>query len=147
MTKVSCENEDCLHLDLKTNTCKQLSINIECGYEPSCMSFEHYLRSKEYKEDYFIVVKDEEKILGRILQKGKRVVYNGRVFYTRDREEYDHCLLTEERTGLGITKKSLEDDWETFIEKEKDLPDVMTYPLLVGYNRSKLSNKLLCGNL
>lgn len=85
--------------------------------------------SEEYQEEYYIAVKAEDGTVARGSQRGKRIEYEGRIFYTRDREEDDSCRLTDKRTGLGLSMKQLKDHWEKYIEKEKDFPDVMTYPL------------------
>lgn len=129
MTRVSCNNYDCLHNDPKTMMCKKDLISIGEEYSAGCDGYEPYANSEEYQEEYYIAVKAEDGTVARGLQRGKRFKYEGRTFYTRDREEDDICRVTDKRTGMGLTMASLKDHWERFIEIEKDIPDVMTYPL------------------
>lgn len=129
MTRVCCNNEDCMHLDPKTMMCNKNLISIGEEYSAGCCEYEPYNASEEYQEEYYVAVKAEDGTVARGLQCGKRIEYEGRIFYTRDREEDDSCRLTDKRTGLGISMAFLKDHWERFVEKEKDFPDVMTYPL------------------
>jgi hypothetical protein len=118
-----------MHLDPERMMCTKDSIAIGEEYYAGCCEYEPYTASEEYQEEYYIAVKTEGGTVARGLQRGKRIEYNGRDFYTRDREEDDNCRLIDKRTGMGLSMGYLKDNWDKFIEKEKDIPDVMTYPL------------------
>lgn len=127
MTSVSCWISECVWCD--NGWCKRGSITI--GEDLECEDFENYLDS--YTDSYWKACYKDGKKFRRLENRGKKIEYNGYVFYTSDRitkdEEY---YLTEERTGLGIyTFRKLKEQsvWDKFVEKIGAYPDVLSFPI------------------
>lgn len=96
-----------------------------------CEDFEDYRDT--YTDSFWKAIIDDGKPFRRLVNKGKKIEYNGYVFYTEDRitddENYD---LTEERTGIGVSDfRRLKEPkrWELFVERVRTYPDVLTYPI------------------
>lgn len=94
-----------------------------------CEDFEDYRDS--YTDSFWKAIIDDGKPFRRLVKNGKKIEYNGYVFYTEDRitddENYD---LTEERTGIGVSDfRRLKEPkrWELFVERVRTYPDVLTY--------------------
>ena len=69
----------------------------------------------------------------KLVEKGKKIEYNGYVFYTEEKitDDETYCL-TEERTGINAGEFiRLKDQkrWESFLERVGTYPDVSTYPI------------------
>ncbi|CDX01266.1 Hypothetical protein DPCES_1379 [Desulfitobacterium hafniense] len=111
MTTVNCYQPECVNN--KNDICTLDSIHI--AFDEFCLGNGFYLcadyknvfHAPEYQERYFIRVKDtktrrEEKAR----RNGKRLELFGMVFYTENDTRYDKdWWLTEEKTGLGVSKK------------------------------------------
>lgn len=137
MTKVYCYNNDCVYLDTCSGLCNAGVVSIGDGFEGGCDTFVPYYNNAEYGEKFFIAVGERGKASMKAVRYGKRIEYNGRTFYTTDRITDDGIYgLTDKRTGLYVAKMyQLEGRWERFLELEKNLPDVESYPL-AEYDKS-----------
>lgn len=109
--------------------CERGSITIDELKE--CEEYEDYYDS--YTDSFWKALMKDGKAFRRFVEKGKKIEYNGYVFYTVDKitdaEEY---YLTEERTGVmaGEFKKLKEKRrWELFLERVATFPDVSTLPV------------------
>lgn len=142
MTKIFCQNTDCINFDDHSWTCKSECVTIGEEFLCSCDEYKSYRDSSEYLEKHFIAVRayDSEgnKVAARALEFGKRIEYKGVIFFTRDRvREDDSHRLTHEKTGYDVgTMSQLKDRWEKFVEKAKELPDIESLPLAM-YDRNK----------
>lgn len=137
MVEVACYQCDCVYC--KDGWCRSRSITINEGYE--CETFSSYEETEEYQAPFYKAIKGEDGKPYKGLAHGKRIEYNGYVFYTQDRvyEGDDTYNVTEERTGYScgmFAKLTYDDKWEKFVQIEKTLPDVTSYPLAV-YDRIK----------
>lgn len=113
----------------KNGWCHRDTITIDELKE--CEDFEDYRDT--YTDSFWKAIIDDGKPFRRLANKGKKIEYNGYVFYTEDRitddENYD---LTEERTGIGVSDfRRLKEPkrWELFVERVRTYPDVLTYPI------------------
>ena len=126
MTSVNCWCNDCRWE--QNGWCNRGAITISEDYECEC--YESYL--EEYKEAFYkaCVDKDGEKVR-KFVANGKKIEYNGYVFYTEDKiTDSGNYFLTEARTGIGICKfYELEKRWEKFLERIGGYPDVTTLPI------------------
>lgn len=89
--------------------CTRGSITIDELKE--CENYEYYQDS--YTDSFWkALIKDGKPY--RRLEKGKKIEYNGYVFYTDEKitDDEDYCL-TEERTGMGVG------DFCSYGEREK----------------------------
>lgn len=131
MTKVYCSNYDCKHCD--TEGCCTLDIvAVGDDYEYGCDDYSAYYDSPEYGEKYYKAVFTVDKVKAKAEAYGKKIEYNGRTFYTGDKvTEDDDFFVTDERTGLAIKFSYLKKHWVTYLEVEKQYPDVDTLPLAV----------------
>lgn len=125
MTQVFCDADDCMWCE--GGFCKNSSIVIGCDWE--CGSYEHYRSS--YIDQYYEACSKDGKTFRRLVKNGKKIEYNGYVFYTKNRICPDgYYWLTEERTGIGVGQFAmLKDRWDKFLERIVTYPDVSTYPL------------------
>lgn len=106
--------------------CRRNMITI--GEDLECEDFKDYRDS--YNDAYWKACCKDGKKFRRLEKRGKKIEYNGYVFYTDDKitadEEY---VLTEERTGLSTWSfRKLKDMWDKFIENVGKYPDVSTFP-------------------
>ena len=140
MAIVYCENTDCKYYDTQSFNCTKDAVTIVYGSEYGCDDFEDYRKAEEYGEKYYIAVMVDG-VKAKAVQYGKKIEYNGRVFFTQDRVTYaETYTLTDKRTGYMVgafVKLKLKDKWEKFLSAEKELPDVETYPLAVKQNDGK----------
>lgn len=109
--------------------CQRGSITIDELKE--CEDFEDYRDS--YTDSFWKALIEDGVTCRSLVEKGKKIEYNGYVFYTEnkitDDENYD---LTEERTGIGVSDfRRLKEPrrWELFVERVGTFPDVSTYPI------------------
>ena len=107
--------------------CSRNVVTIDFAGE--CDSYEDY--SKDYTDPFYKAVYDDNKNPCRTLCYGKKIEYNGYVFYTEDKiNKTGNYYLTEARTGVGAGPYCmLEDRWELFLERVNTYPDIMTLPL------------------
>lgn len=125
MTSVSCWADMCKYCN--NGWCNKGSIVISEDYE--CEDFEIYNYS--YNDSYWIACLNGGEAQRKFVEKGKKIEYNGFVFYTKDKiTERGDYSLTEARTGIGICKfNELGKRWDKFIERVGTYPDVMTLPI------------------
>lgn len=127
MMMVGCWLSECEFCE--NGWCRRNMITV--GEDKECEDFEDYRDS--YNDAYWKACCKDGKKYRRLEKRGKKIEYNGYVFYTDDKitndEEY---YLTEERTGLGTyTFRKLKEQhvWDKFIETVGTYPDVLTYPI------------------
>lgn len=127
MTNVGCWLSECTWC--KNGWCQRNMITI--GEDFECEDFKNYRDS--YTDSYWKAFCKDGKPFRRLEKRGKKIEYNGYVFYTDDKitddEEY---FLTEERTGVGVcTFRRLKGQhlWDKFVEKVGTYPDVSTFPI------------------
>ena len=137
MTIIYCQNEDCKYCDPDLFICTRNIVSVGEFFECGCEEYESYLDSEEYREKYFIAVKVGE-VLAKAVKYGKKIELKGRVFYTQDRaKEFGENRITDKRTGYSVgTVKRLDDLWDKYLETEKTLPDVESYPLAIYDTRT-----------
>ena len=125
MTSVSCWADNCKWCNY--GWCNKGSISISDEYE--CEDYEIY--SYSYTDSYWIVKLIDGKPHRKFIKKGKKIEYNGFVFYTKDKiTDSGDYFLTDARTGVGVCRyNELEKRWDKFIERESKYPDVMTLPI------------------
>ena len=125
MTSINCWAGECKWM--AHGWCNRGAITISEDYECEC--FESYLA--EYKESFYKAYLVDGEKYRKLATNGKKIEYNGYVFYTEDKiTESGNYFLTEARTGVGIcTFHELEKRWEKFLERINDHPDVTTLPI------------------
>ena len=128
MTSVGCWNTECNWN--KGGWCQRGMISISETLE--CEDFEDYRKS--YTDQFWKACGKDGKSFRRLCEKGKKVEYNGYVFYTEDKiddtEEYE---LTEERTGVFICSLARLKEpkrWDKFVSMNGTYPDVLTLPVV-----------------
>ena len=133
MTTIYCCNTDCKHYDPKSFTCTKRLVTVGEDYSYGCDDYESYLDSKEYNDKYFIAVKANDGRIAKAVRYGKKIEYNGMVFFTGSRVTEDGDFnVTEKCTGYNAGSFSkLADRWDKLIEIIKRTPDVESYPLAV----------------
>ncbi len=126
MTSVVCFCDDCKWCS-ENGECDRGAITINEAWECDC--FESY--RNDYKEAFYKAFCKEGKTYRRLVGNGKKIEYNGYVFYTEDKiTESENYYLTEARTGVGAGKFAmLKDRWDKFEEMVVTYPDVSTYPI------------------
>jgi hypothetical protein len=138
MTRVICSNYDCLHCDKYSYHCQKDIVAVGEDYTYGCEDYISYLDSDEYKEKFYKAVKTKDGKVAKAVDYGKKIEFNGRVFFTTDKvytggvNEDESYTVTEERTGYLIGNFArLKDYFEKFLELENKIPDVASYPLAV----------------
>lgn len=106
--------------------CRRGTITIDELKE--CEDFEDYRDA--YTDSYWVACKKDGKAY-RKLRQGKKIEYNGYVFYTDDKITNDESYyLTEERTGFFVGEfRKLKSRWDLFVERYGTFPDVLTLPV------------------
>lgn len=133
MTRVYCTLTECVHND--GCMCERDVISIGEDYVMGCDDYEDYLDSEDYQTEFFIRVMAADKKIARAKRKGKRIEYNGYVFYTEDKESPE-MSVTEEMTGLRIGRfRMLKDakNWNLFVENIPTFEPVTELPMTM-YN-------------
>lgn len=133
MTDVGCWLSECKWC--KNGWCERGSITIAENLE--CEDFEYYCVS--YTDSFWKACRGKDgKGFRKFVKNGKKIEYNGYVFYTDEKITDDECyFITEERTGIGIGEfRKLKEQrrWEMFVERVGTFPDVSTYPAEEGDN-------------
>lgn len=127
MTNVGCWLSECEWCS--NGWCQRKMITI--GEDLECEDFKHYRDS--YTDSYWKACSKDGKKFRRLEKRGKKIEYNGYVFYTDDRiDEGGNYCLTEERTGLALCDFVVLKEqrrWEMFVERIGTYPDVSTYPI------------------
>lgn len=134
MTTIYCGSTDCVHNG--QFVCKREVITLAEEYDMMCSEYESYLDSKEYQNEYFIRVRTCDKKEGKGKKHGKKIEYNGFVFYTDCAEWLGEVKVTEERTGLmcgDFEKLKTSERWEKFLKAMRVASDCAELPL-VEYN-------------
>lgn len=129
---VFCTNHDCIHE--KNGECTKEIITVSDLYDEGCEEFEHYFDTEEYNNRYYKAVRTKDgKTAKSKVWRGKRIEYNGYVFFTDERATEDRdFFVTEARMGMsagGFDKLKEPSRWKIFVEREKSFPDVETLPL------------------
>lgn len=131
MKMVICGNYDCLYCDGQYK-CQKDVISVGEEYSYGCDDYMSYLDTDEYKAKFYKAILTKDSKTAKVVDYGKRIEFNGRVFYTKDQvtEGDESYRLTDERTGLFVsTMAYLSDNYEKFLEREKEYPDVESLPL------------------
>ena len=132
MPLVRCQHTDCIHCDLKNNfKCKAYIITIGDDWCEGCSAYEDYLDQPDYQNEHWIVVMVEPGKAAKAKQYyGKRIEYEGRVFYTRDRiEDPVYCNLTDAETGRDAGSLScLAENFAQICVQAQKFPKVETLP-------------------
>ena len=125
MTLVSCWADSCKWCNFGWCNKDSISISEDC----ECEDFEIY--SYSYTDSYWIAKIKDGVVHRKLIQRGKKIEYNGFVFYTSDKiTNRGDYWLTEARTGAGVCRyNELEKIWDKFIERVGNYPDVMTLPI------------------
>lgn len=138
MTKIKCTNYDCVYCEKYSCLCQRNFVAIGDEYTYGCEDYISYLDTDEYKERFYRAVKTKDGKVAKATDFGKKIEFNGRVFFTTDKvdtnkvNEDDAYAVTEERTGYLMGDFAyLKNDFEKFLEAEKKIPDVKNYPLAV----------------
>ena len=110
--------------------CHRGSITIDELKE--CEDYEHYIDF--YTDAFSKAYLEDGKRYRRVFLNGKKIEYNGYVFYTQEKitDEETYCL-TEERTGIDVGEfRRLKEPsrWKKFVEQIGSYPDVSTYPIV-----------------
>lgn len=131
MIRVSCKNTECT--GYKDGYCEREVITIGDNEEFICEDYQHYSKTAQYQNPYFICVKSKDNKVAKALKQGKRIEFKGYIFFTEDDDRRPEVLtVTEQKTGLkvGFFEMLKDDDvWEKFIEIVNKNPDVSDYPL------------------
>lgn len=140
MITIICSNYDCIHCDKYSYHCQKDIVAVGNDYTYGCKDYISYLDSDEYKEKFYKAVKTKDGELVKVVDYGKKIEFNGRVFFTTDKvgtgkvNEDESYFVTEERTGYLMSFDVLKDRFEMFLEREKKIPDVKSYPLAIWDN-------------
>lgn len=132
---IICSNYDCIHCGKYSYHCQKDIVSVGEDYAYGCDDYISYLDSDEYKEKFYKAVKTKDGKVAKVIAYGKKIEFNGRVFFTTDKvdtggaNEDESYVVTEERTGYLIgTFAFAKDHFEKFLEREKEIPDVKSYP-------------------
>lgn len=113
----------------KNGWCHRGSITIDELKE--CEDYEDYQDS--YTDSFWKALINDGKPYRKLVENGKKIEYNGYVFYTESKiTDDENYRLTEERTGLDVGEfRKLKEQrrWELFVERVGTFPDVSTYPI------------------
>lgn len=135
MTSVYCYNYDCTHNDCDTGMCCLGMISVEGAAYNGCNDYECYLDTKEYREEFYVLVGKRGKPSGREKRYGKKIEYNGRVFYSESKLRRDnHISVTDAKTGLAVNYAYALDQWDKFIELADKQPDIESFPVVTMGN-------------
>ena len=131
MTFVTCSNVDCIHCDRADFHCTKDRIFVGGLFDGGCEDFNPYYNTAEYDNKYYKCVTAKDGKIGRCACYGKRIEYNGRLFYTSDRiTENGEYYLTDAKTGYAVgTYKQLEQRFEKICELAEKMPNVVLLPL------------------
>lgn len=135
---IICSNYDCIHCNKYSSQCQKDIVSVGEDYAYGCDDYISYLDSDEYKEKFYKAIRTKDGKVAKVIAYGKKIEFNGRVFFTTDKvdtggvDEDESYVVTEERTGYLIgTFAKVKDCFEKFLEREKEIPDVKSYPLAI----------------
>lgn len=128
MVNVICNQTDCIYNN--GNECTKENITLDFG----CEDYADYLDTAEYQEEYFIRVKACDGKEAKAVQRGKKIVFRGFTFYTRDHlKKSEIVIITEMRTGFNCGDferlKNEPERWEKFISAVHKISDCANLPL------------------
>ena len=131
MTFVSCTNTECIHCDNTDFHCTKSYITVGDDFDCGCSKLDPYYNYPDYDVKYYKCVKTNDGELGKRRCYGKRIEYNGRVFFTSDRITDDGSYqLTDALTGYAVGMfKQLEQRFCKICEMAESIPNVETLPL------------------
>lgn len=131
MTLVSCGNTECIHCDMTDFHCTKSYISVGDGFDCGCNDLEPYYNQPDFCVKYYKCVKTKNGELGKCKCYGKRIEFNGRVFFTSDRITDDGSYqLTEAVTGYAVGMfKQLDQRFCKMCEIAESIPNVETLPL------------------
>ncbi len=127
MTKILCRRHDCAWCDPDERVCLNTLIAVN---EDGCEDYDTIFERPEYQESFWVCVCVDGVPKYRAERMGKRIEYNGRVFYTVEQtNERETFVVTDGITGAEVgTFARVKKDWDKFIAKAAEYPDVMSYP-------------------
>ncbi len=132
MTHIYCGAEDCIAWENGYCTKKQISISEDW----ECEGYEHFRST--YKHYFYSAVSIDGTSYKGLELNGKKIEYNGYVFYTTGRiTPLERYGVTEERTGYYVGEfRALKEQerWDKFVHRASELPDVTSYPLAIKIN-------------
>ena len=129
MPSIWCYMENCKYL--KCNECTADMVEIDD--DNTCATFEDYTQEKAYQDKYYIAVKACDGKAARAQRRGKKVTINGVNFFTDcpPLADDNSTYITHELSGLACgTIENIKTHWDYFIEKQANLQDVATLPLV-----------------
>lgn len=122
MTTVNCNMEDCVYFN-KDFICQRGDITLTFGeyLDFECEDYRDITEGEDYQEKYYKRCQNPKtKREERREAKGKRIEIHGLIFYTQeDIRDKDNYGLTEEVTGLYISRISLENEKKLAIVRER----------------------------
>ena len=132
MATVSCWADECKWCE--HGWCKRDEITISDDWE--CEDFESY--QNDYTDSFWKACSENGVCYRRLCNHGRKIVYNGYLFYTQDKiTDSGNYFLTEARTGIGVCNfYELEKRWDKFLERVGDYPDVTTLPIKEARTRN-----------
>lgn len=127
MTNILCRRHDCVWCDPDEHVCLNTLIAVN---EDGCEDYDTIFDLPEYREKFWIAVGGGDKPMYRVEKMGKKIEYQGRVFYTTEQvDERGSYLVTDGITGAGCgTFARVKKKWDAILAKAAEYPDVMTYP-------------------
>lgn len=138
MTRVYCTNYDCMYCEGDSQICCASMIVIGDDKIYGCENYRSYLDTTEYNEEFYKLIGEKGKPIGRERSYGKKIVYNDRIFYTTEKSlNNTWAFLTDAKTGLGVKYQQLEEKWDKFLELISKQPDIETFPIIVKDSSGK----------
>lgn len=131
MTLVYCYNDDCIHCDVNSSICCLDMISVGDNDNCGCDNYKCYLETEEYSEEFYALVGKKGKPIGREKRHGKKIEYNGRVFYTQSKVSHDNSfLVTDAKTGLAVFYNFALNNWDKFIEVADKQTNIESFPII-----------------
>lgn len=129
MAEIKCFQTDCWYCRDRMCTHPELDfIGDECTtYIDRCDP----AVNPEYRCEFWSGCQTKRGVKFRVKQQGKRIVYNGFVFYTHDDDRFEQeTYVTEERTGADCGRLArLKEKWDVFLAGIALLENVKDFPI------------------
>ena len=125
---VYCDRSDCLNNE--NFKCNRDCISVGEDYD-FCDSYKTHLDTPEYQELFYKRVKTKYGTEAKAPTRGKKILYNGYVFYTESAPN-DKCYCTDKRTGYAVgdlEELKQPERWKIFIDIQSKTEDVNALPL------------------